>query len=379
LKKNYRIISLPARGGPNPYVSLFYDALSQHGIELIGRINFDIPWFKNNIDTFDAVHLHWPEALWRNYKGDLIKRLRSTNIPGSWKISNYVYNVIGERTDEQKFYWFKNCLEFLREKNKKIIWTWHNVEPHENSSDIDQLCNQFLADCADLIIFHSGFAESSCREIYKIKSKIIIMPHGNYDGVYPPPREREIVLKELGLLDGYPIVGCLGGIREYKGIDLACEAVTQLADKNLQFLCAGAPFPGFDLNGLLAKLEEINHSVCIPRQITDQEFSDYAHVCDFLLLPYRKVSGSGALLAYLTLGRGVVASDLPYFREVLSGSKNAGVLFKQNDVNSLEESIRKFLEVDQEERNINASILAEKYQWNDLVLPVAKYINKNFV
>ena len=54
------------------------------------------------------------------------------------------------------------------------------------------------------------------------------MYHGNYDGVYPAPRSRETVRREIGLDAEKPVVGCLGYIRHYKGVDIACAAMERL-------------------------------------------------------------------------------------------------------------------------------------------------------
>ena len=204
-------------------------------------------------NTFDAIHLHWPESLWRNYKGSLIKKIRNSNFPGSWRLSDYLYKFMKETSNDKKLDWFKKNLDYLKFKNKNIIWTWHNEEPHENFNSLDFYGNQILVDYADLIIFHNEWTETLCRKKYKIRAKTIIMPHGNYDGVYPAPRDRSLVACELGLNPEKPIVGCLGGIRDYKGIDLACEALMRIGD-SIQFLCAGAPYPTFDMKTLKEKI-----------------------------------------------------------------------------------------------------------------------------
>lgn len=162
-------------------------------------------------------------------------------------------------------------------------------------------------------------------------------------------------------------------------LPIVCDALEKLTDLNVQFVCAGAPYPDFDLESLTVKIRKLKSSILIPREISNQEFSDFASVCDFLLLPYRKVSGSGALLAFLTLGRGVVAADLPYFREVLSGSDNAGILFTPNNSTSLANSIRQYLITPSDTRSVSARFLADKYSWDNVVIPVSDYICNNFM
>ena len=143
-------------------------------------------------------------------------------------------------------------------------------------------------------------------------------------------------------------------------------------DGKVQFLCAGSPHSSYDLSELEKKFSALSGSVLVSRLITDQEFSDYAGVCDMLLLPYKKVTGSGALLASLTLGRGVVASDLPFFREILAQGSDAGRLVPLGDPIALATTICRYLQVSPETRESSARALADKYKWRDVVKPVVE-------
>ena len=66
-------------------------------------------------------------------------------------------------------------------------------------------------------------------------------------------------------------------------------------------------------------------------EVEPQVVSDLLHAADAVLLPYRRITGSGVLLQALTAGVGVVASDLPYFREVLAPEPDAGVFIRAGD------------------------------------------------
>jgi beta-1,4-mannosyltransferase len=367
----YRVVSLPGRGDPSHYVDLFYNSIKPYGIELIGKLTFDTEWLISNIDTFDAIHLHWPENVWRNYTNPHLKKLRYSFVKGGWRVSFLIEQFFRDYFNRDKLKWFEKNITYLKNQGKHILWTWHNVEPHENVSELDFYGFQILANNSDLIIFHSDWAEAQSRKNHQIRSKTIIMSLGNYNGVYPEPRERSVVASELGFDLAKPIVGCLGSIRGYKGLDIACEAIDRIGD-SVQFLCAGSPHPAFDLNSLEHKISKINHAVLIPRMITDQEFSDYANLCEFLLLPYKKITGSAALLASLTLKRGVIASDLPFFREVLSKEPNAGLLVEPNDPDALASAITSYLNVPANIRSTAAYNLSDQFKWSKVVMPVVK-------
>jgi glycosyltransferase involved in cell wall biosynthesis len=367
-----KIFSAPGRNSGNPYIDLFYDALAPHGIELVGQLQFEKQWFVDHLSEFDAIHLHWPENLWRYYTNPTLKKLQLSDIRGTWRLSKFIESSFPKHFAKESLQWVEDVLVYLKKHNKKIIWTWHNYEPHEKSNEQDNKGQQILAQYADLIIFHSEYAEKKCRENYNIQGEIIIMPHGNYDGIYPESHDRDEIIAELGLVPDIPIVGMLGNIREYKGVDIAIDACACLGGQ-VQFLCAGNPHPDFDWEAIAQRSKDLRSCALVPRFISDQEFADFAHVSDVLLLPYRSVTGSGALLAALTLGRGVVASDLPFFREVL-GEGGAGRLVKPGDAMLLAEGICDYLKESKNIREASAYALAQKYKWSNVVRPVAKML-----
>lgn len=355
----------------NPYIDLFYEALAPYSIELVGQLEFDRVWLSENINRFDAIHLHWPEHIWRGHTSPTLKKFSESNIRGAWRISGFIKKFFSEQLERQSLLWFEDNLKFLKCNNKKILWTWHNVEPHENLTEIDRLGLQILAEQADIIIFHSESAKAQCFEKYKINCETVIMHHGNYNGIYPEPRERQLVISELGLDPDIPIVGCIGQIRDYKGLDVAIEACALLSGR-VQLLCAGKPHYQFDVKNLEKLLAKLDHYCFVPDFISDQLFSDYINACDLILLPYRKITGSGALLAALTLGKGVVASDLEYFNDLLQQVPDSGVLFPPEDCLALSRAISSYLEVDDSKRFAAAKSLADKYSWDKVVVPVAE-------
>jgi len=363
-----RIASIPSTNFSNPYIDLFYCALANHGIVHVDEFLFDKQWVLTKMDCFDAVHFHWPETIWRNYSNPWLSWLASSDIRGSWRLSTLISKIFKVALKKQSLSWFSEIVDLLRSHNKKIIWTWHNFEPHENADHFDREAQYFLAQRADLIIFHNKISEKKCRDDYLINCDTVIMPHGNYKGVYPPPDKRDSILRSLGLDDSIPIVGMLGNVRSYKGLDVALDACFLLKGK-IQFLCVGRPNSSFNWDYIENKAAKIKYCKLLPEYISDQDFSNYASIMDLILLPYRQVTGSGALMAALTLGRGVVASDLPFFNDILSLNPNAGLLVSPK-AQSLAVGIERFLEIPNFQRSQAALELADLYDWDSVVSTV---------
>jgi beta-1,4-mannosyltransferase len=106
--------------------------------------------------------------------------------------------------------------------------------------------------------------------------------------------------------------------------------------------------------------------------VGDDVMSDLYAAADCVLLPYRWITGSGALLTALTLRRAVVASDLPFFRSELTDEPTAGVLVPRGDVAALANGVRAFFASDVGARHAAARRLADRLAWADVVKPVAE-------
>lgn len=381
------IASLPGRGRANPYVDLFYNALLPHGIDLYSEPLIDLEWGSTHFQNIDAIHFHWPEYIWRqtppSRPQSRLRRLLRAHVPGIWRVFDLVdrlgrLKVAGKmRKLRDRSLCLQNFRSFLRQAkqaNVRVIWTLHNMESHENWDVVDGAGFRLLARVADLVICHSDDAKARFLKTHKPNGSVVVMPHGNYDGIYPAPRPREQILRELGLDPKLPVVGCVGALRTYKGFDLACQAIKSLGGK-VQLLCAGAPHHHFPLHEFEQSIDSTPGAILVARQLTEQEFADYCAASDVILLPYRKITGSGALLAALTLERGVVASDLTFFREVLNGFPDAGILVKPENTAALAEGIKQYLAMDKKHRQTAARRLADSYDWSHVIAPVVTVIN----
>jgi glycosyltransferase involved in cell wall biosynthesis len=177
------------------------------------------------------------------------------------------------------------------------------------------------------------------------------------------------VLARLGLDSSRPVVSCLGRLRHYKGLDLACKAVERLEGR-VQLIVGGPRHAGFDVASLATLIERTPGAVLIDRKLTDQEFADLTGASDAALLPYRAITGSSALLTAIGFGRGVITSALPYFQEILADEPDAGVTVSGWDASAWANSIDQFLSRPADVRSRAAFRLAARYTWDRCVEPL---------
>lgn len=340
----FRIAPYPA-DEKNPYLDLFYNALRSYSIERSYGFEFSPRWIWQQGRTTHAVHFHWAEWLWNGRYEAPAKSLL--------KLIAFVLAA--------------------RVRGVKVIWTVHNLENHEGGGRVDQIARAVLARSANLSILHSEAAANIYEHRYRPRGKVVVMPHGTYDGHYPEPRPRKTVLSDIGLEEGLPVLCCLGRLRDYKGLDLACEAFARIGS-GVQMVIAGAPHEGFDMAPLERHAKAYPKLALVARALDDQEFVDILSVADVALLPYRKITGSGALLAAWSQGCGVVASDLDYFREVIPNESDAGRLFESGNVEELVAAIQEYLEVPRQRRIEAARRMSRRYAWEHCVQSVGEVL-----
>ncbi|MGL6097743.1 MAG: glycosyltransferase, partial [Fimbriiglobus sp.] len=329
----------------NPYLRLFHAAMARHGVDYAAGFRPRADFVRENAGTFSGIHIHWPESMWRT--------------GGRWAVVRQARQVV-------RLARLADSLRVARRTGYRVVWTVHNSEHHEGATWADRVGYWLLRRGTDLFVFHSVAARDAFTG--GATGQTAIMPIGSYDGVYPPPAPRAETLARLGIPAGRRILLCAGLIRRYKGFELAVDAVRWLGPE-YHLIIAGPPHDPT----LAAELAGPSVTV-VARDMPDQEFADVHGAADCVLLPYRKITGSSALLAALALGRGVVASDLPFFCEYLPLEPLSGELFPPGDPAGLAAAIERFFGVLLAERHAAARRLADRFSWDAVAEPLAATI-----
>ncbi len=117
-----------------------------------------------------------------------------------------------------------------------------------------------------------------------------------------------------------------GNLSYDKGIDLLIETVNSLSEatcKKLNIIVAGKDFDGAVQRHAMVH-PEIFHLFL--RHIEDDELVWLYEHTDYVILPYRKTSQSGILEMAFYFRKPILASDIPYFRKMLTEFPSFGLL-----------------------------------------------------
>ncbi len=338
----------------NRYLALYHAALAQYGITLGPPCVIQDDFLRANASRIDAIHIQWvPEQIWRCRGSSVWSRLHG--LAGFWKY-----------------------LRLAGSLGIRVLWTLHDVEHHEGSGWLDEYGYRLLARWADLCIVHDDWAaEQFVKRFRGARERVCVMEHGNYDGVFPAPAPRAETLARLGIDSARRVLLCQGNIRPYKRFALAIQVAARLGSQYHLIVAGRPPDPTFGdtLRKQAAGVENV--SLILETQ-TDQEVSNLFAACDCFLLPYAKITGSGSLLTTATLGRGFVASVLPYFQQALKQEPEAGVCFSIDSPDGLADAVKQFFAGSVEARYRAARKLADRVPWSEVVRPVVAWFRHTF-
>lgn len=226
-------------------------------------------------------------------------------------------------------WWF---VSLCQRGGSKVVLTVHDLMPHD-TADRHKSDFQALYHDVDAIICHSDHIAKRLQAEFNVSlSKIDVIAHGPFFYDLPVPASTAI-LQSFSLEGAKPLFLWQGIIFPYKGIDLLLDA-WQAVEHELPEAClliAGTGSPEL-LDQIRRQVNELHlQNVHLHmRFITTEELVTLYRAADVVVYPYRAITTSGALATGLALGKTIVASNLPVFRELLTHQETALLVDPQN-------------------------------------------------
>jgi glycosyltransferase involved in cell wall biosynthesis len=262
----------------------------------------------------------------------------------------------------------------LRLFGANLVFTAHNVLPHENNA-VDRFLRHIIYRSAKIIVVHSEYVKNKLSKNFKInQEKIKIIAHGNFDHYAPKePMSKVEARTSLKLSKMDRVALFFGFIREYKGLDLLLDAFELCAKKGapLKLVIAGATHPQELENYYRKRISQIStdgsilfHAGFIP----SEEVALYFIACDVVVLPYREIDHSGIVHLAYSFGRPLITTNVGDFPEIIEDGRS-GYLLKENNAECLSETLFRALSSSPrlKEMGSYARYLGEtKYSWTDI-------------
>lgn len=235
-------------------------------------------------------------------------------------------------------------LAALRLRGVRIVWTAHNLEPHElHHPAWGFLMYRMVARWSEAIIAHSQAARDLLQSRYGPLPHCVVIPHGHYIGAYGPPHDRAVSRAELGLPAQGPVLLSFGALRPYKNIEQLISTFAELpeATRGTLLIAGAAKSPTYaeKLSSMAAKVPGVDLRLAY---VPDSMLPCYLAAADLVVTPYRKLLTSAVLLCAFSYARPVVAPAFGPVRELVHDGAQ-GFLFTPGDRESLYAALQRAL------------------------------------
>ncbi|MCW3052240.1 MAG: hypothetical protein JWN14_1410 [Chthonomonadales bacterium] len=218
----------------------------------------------------------------------------------------------------------------LKRAGKRIVFTAHNVEPHEPGHK-GQSHTEWLYRHADAIIVHGQRLRTMLLQANPsvAPSRVHVLKLGNYnflaDGF--SKWNRVTARQSMGWSEEEQVVLFFGFLRRYKGLDVLIEACKQLLSakpglrSRFRLLIVGSSYGDhwaserYEERIAAAGLKAVTN--CVVEHVPLEEVGRYFHASDVVALPYRSGSQSAVIPLAYAFGKPVIATDVGSLAEAV--------------------------------------------------------------
>jgi glycosyltransferase involved in cell wall biosynthesis len=271
----------------NPYQPLLKASLKACGVEIE-----PLRVIKSRLPEHSILHLHW--------------------LPSSRLSASGIFRMV-------------QFIHHLRRQSRaglRIVWTAHNLIPHESRFPVGDLwLAKRVASIADVIIAHSECARKQLIEALGINpKKVHVILHGNYIGHYKNNVGRQTSLNYLNLPSNTKNFLFFGHIRPYKGLNRLLSSFSNANLTDCLLVIAGQPAnPTLDakLRATIRKHPNIRY---FPGFIPDEQLQYFFNAADVVVFPYENILTSGAVVLAMSFGKACIAPRLGAIPDYLDSS-----------------------------------------------------------
>ncbi|HZW39613.1 MAG TPA: glycosyltransferase family 4 protein [Ignavibacteriaceae bacterium] len=294
-------------------------------------------------------------------------------------ISKFIGLIFKYKPDAIHFEFFRFKSDFLlfpllRLMKPKLVYTAHNIYPHERNKS-DYFLHKIVYSAAEEIIVHSNFIKKRLIASFPVnEKKVKVIAHGNFDHYLPEHLSNKCdARKLLGISQNENVALFFGYIREYKGVDLLLEAFKIIKEKNIKIklLLAGAPYSDNLKREYLQMIEDYKLKDIISYKldfIKNEEIQNYFLAADLVVLPYKNIDHSGIVHLAFSFAKPIAASDVGDFSETIIDGRT-GFIFKNNSPEDIAGTIFHAFENKQklEEMGLQAKMDSDTlYSWKEI-------------
>ncbi len=346
--------------------------------EMFPSIGFRVPIETERLGALDPLLLgYWPFAKtnqfqsllyrqsWQHGVGCLpfLDEAELAAMPWAGAMACH-FHWLASINDEDAVARFEALLRRLKMQSRKIIWTVHNVLPHDNP-DTEQAVRvrKLIVDMCDVVHILNERTAELVEPYFSIANKpIFYSPHPSYIGEFPNSVSREEARFQLGIRADLMVFLAFGAIQPYKGIENLIDAAERLVhdrpDRDLRLVVAGEAKDEQLIRRIRASQILDDCLIVHGHKISPDDVQYFFKAADFAVCPYRQSLNSGAAMLSASFGVPLIAPRTAAFDEILA--YGAGMGYEPDDEGALSAALAAAFTVDPREMRRNALAIAEE-------------------
>lgn len=209
--------------------------------------------------------------------------------------------------------WFGVWLRTCRALGLHLVWTVHNVLPHEPVFADDVAARRALVRASDLVLAHSKSALADLAALGAVARRTAVIQHGPIG-----PSSPAALLRSPGADSAPRRFLFFGSVQAYKGVDDLIDAFAALPDEIAAELTVAGQCDDPELRSRLHALARgtRGHVALRLDRVPEEEMTRLLAAADVVVLPYRRVTTSGSVMMALGHGRPLIVPDLAGLSEL---------------------------------------------------------------
>lgn len=332
----------------NPYAGLLARALEEFDVHLdLGKYDFGRDWLEAERSDHEVLHLNWLHGFYRteDFESTVARLTR-----------------------------FTENLNFALSLGYRVVWTMHNLYPHEQFfPHVDRLGRIVVCSAADHVIAHCEFAAELARKEFHRRDRLHVIPHGNFIDVFPNEISKSKSREQLEIPEDAFVYLFFGNARAYKGIEFLIRAFCRVADQDalLALMMREATIdPEYaeklrTLSGSDSRVQVFTSSF-----FENDEFQIYLNAADVAVFPFVEVLTSGSAITALSFGKPVILPKLGCLPELID--ETMGILYDPKEEDGLERALGAIRERDLKLAGQAALERARNLDWHKIAGRVAE-------
>jgi beta-1,4-mannosyltransferase len=213
---------------------------------------------------------------------------------------------------------FLSLLWLARLRGLRVLWTIHDLGSNDGLHPrLETWFWKAFVPTVDAVICLSERGRVMAHERFPglVGRPTYVVPHGHYRDAYPQTMTREAARRRLGLAPETSVLLHFGLMRPYKNVPHLIRTFRALADPSQVLLIVGRPFDAILEREVRAAADGAPNVRFDLRWIPPDDVQTFFVASDLVVLPYRRILNSGALMLAMTFGRPVLVPDLGAMRD----------------------------------------------------------------